>query len=144
SRSAREIGMCAGGPVGGGPGVDGVLGGVGVCGVWWCSLCVAVVCLPASVRLLSESFLLAACIVTPDQSMEADPKDPRAQDIVDKVRSIDLQPRQTGEAGGGGMSQSKSSNPAIYLSDGTAPQGGALAERDDGGSSGYDLNFENA
>lgn len=93
--------------------------------------------------LLSSSFLLAACIVTADQSVEADPKDPRAQDLVDKIRGLDLQPRQPADAGATGVGQPRSSKPAIYLSDG-APQGGALAERDDGGGSGYDLNFENA
>ncbi|WP_245306146.1 type II secretion system secretin GspD [Bradyrhizobium sp. LTSP849] len=94
--------------------------------------------------LCSSAFLLTACIVTADQSVEADPKDPRAQDIVDKIRGLDLQPRQPSDAGAGGIGQAKSSKPAIYLSDGAAPQGGALAERDDGGGSGYDLNFENA
>lgn len=100
--------------------------------------------LPGTLILLSASFLLGACIVTADQSIEADPKDPRAQDIADKIRSLDLQPRQPGDAGAGGLAQAKSSKPAIYLSDGATPQGGALAERDDGGGSGYDLNFENA
>ncbi|WP_354141741.1 type II secretion system secretin GspD [Bradyrhizobium sp. RT11b] len=93
---------------------------------------------------MSSAFLLAACIVTADQSIEADPKDPRAQDIADKISSLDLQPRQPADAGAGGIAQAKSSRPAIYLSDGATPQGGALAERDDSGGSGYDLNFENA
>lgn len=100
--------------------------------------------LTGTLVLLSSAFLLTACIVTADQSVEADPRDPRAQDIADKVRSIDLQPRQPADAGASGIAQSKSSKPAIYLSDGAAPQGGALAERDDAGGSGYDLNFENA
>jgi general secretion pathway protein D len=100
--------------------------------------------LTGTLALLSTAFLLAACIVTADQSIEADPKDPRAQDIADKIRSLDLQPRQPGDAGSGGMAQAKPSKPAIYLSDGATPQGGALAERDDSGGSGYDLNFENA
>ncbi|WP_426408240.1 type II secretion system secretin GspD [Bradyrhizobium ganzhouense] len=99
--------------------------------------------LAGTLVLLSSAFLLAACIVTADQSVEADPKDPRAQDIVDKIRGLDLQPRQPADAGATGVGQPRSSKPAIYLSDG-APQGGALAERDDGGGSGYDLNFENA
>jgi general secretion pathway protein D len=99
--------------------------------------------LTGTLVLLSTAFLLGACIVTADQSMEADPKDPRAQDIADKVRSLDLQPRQPADTGPGGIAQSKSSKPAIYLSDGATPQGGALAERDDAGG-GYDLNFENA
>lgn len=94
--------------------------------------------------LLSSAFLLTACIVTADQSVEADPKDPRAQDIVDKIRGLDLQPRQPADAGASGIAQGRSSRPAIYLSDGATPQGGALVERDDGGGSGYDLNFENA
>lgn len=94
--------------------------------------------------LLSSAFLLTGCIVTADQSVEADPKDPRAQDIVDKIRGLDLQPRQPADAGASGIAQAKSSRPAIYLSDGATPQGGALVERDDGGGSGYDLNFENA
>lgn len=100
--------------------------------------------LPAALVLLSSAFLLGACIVTADQSIESDPKDPRAQDIADKIRSLDLEPRQPAETGASGIAQSKSSKPAIYLSDGATPQGGALAERDDGGGSGYDLNFENA
>ena len=99
--------------------------------------------LTGTLVLLSSAFLLTACIVTADQSVEADPKDPRAQDLVDKIRGIDLQPRQPADAGATGVGQPRSSKPAIYLSDG-APQGGALAERDDGGGSGYDLNFENA
>ncbi|MET4801603.1 general secretion pathway protein D [Bradyrhizobium sp. LB11.1] len=100
--------------------------------------------LTGTLVLLSSAFLLTACIVTADQSVEADPKDPRAQDLVDKIRALDLQPRQPADAGASGMGQAKSSKPAIYLSDGATPQGGALAERDDGGGSGYDLNFENA
>nr|WP_245287745.1 type II secretion system secretin GspD [Bradyrhizobium sp. URHA0013] len=94
--------------------------------------------------LSSSAFLLAACIVTADQSIEADPRDPRAQDIADKIRSLDLQPRQPADAGASGLAQAKASRPAIYLGDGAAPQGGAIAERDDTGGSGYDLNFENA
>lgn len=100
--------------------------------------------LPAALVLLSSAFLLGACIVTADQSIESDPKDPRARDIADRIRSLDLEPRQPADTGASGIAESKSSKPAIYLSDGAAPQGGALAERDDGGGSGYDLNFENA
>ncbi|MBR0846689.1 type II secretion system secretin GspD [Bradyrhizobium diazoefficiens] len=100
--------------------------------------------LTGTLLLLSCAFLLSACIVTADQSVEADPNDPRARDITDKIRSLDLQPRQVAEAGASGIGQPKSSKPAIYLSDGATPQAGALAERDDAGGSGYDLNFENA
>ena len=76
-----------------------------------------------------SSFALAACIVTADQSVEGNPKDPRAQDIADKVKSIDLLPRQTAETGAGGIKQQAASRPAIYLSDGTTPPGSALIER---------------
>ncbi|WP_426441641.1 type II secretion system secretin GspD [Bradyrhizobium genosp. P] len=82
-------------------------------------------------------------MVTADQSVEKNPKDPSPQDITEKVNSIDLLPRQTMDAGAGGLRQQNASRPAIYLSDGTTPQGGALADRD-GGGNGYDLNFENA
>jgi general secretion pathway protein D len=92
-----------------------------------------------------SAFLLTACIVTADQSVEGNPKDPRAQDIADKIRSLDLLPRQTADAENTGIRQPSSARPAIYLSDGTTPPGAALAEREDTGSgSGYDLNFENA
>ncbi|WP_368736591.1 type II secretion system secretin GspD [Bradyrhizobium campsiandrae] len=99
--------------------------------------------LTGTLLLLSSALLLTACIVTSDQSVEADPKDPRAQDIADKIRALDLQARQPADAAASGIGQAKSSKPAIYLSDGATPQGGALPERDNGGS-GYDLNFENA
>ena len=95
--------------------------------------------------LFLSAFLLTACIVTADQSVEGNPKDPRAQDIADKIRSLDLLPRQTADAENTGIRQPSSARPAIYLSDGTTPPGAALAEREDTGSgSGYDLNFENA
>jgi general secretion pathway protein D len=91
------------------------------------------------------SFLLTACILTADQSIEGNPKDPRVQDIADKIRGLDLEPRQVTDAGSSGIKPQGSSRPAIYLSDGTAQPGGALVEHEDTGSdSGYDLNFENA
>jgi general secretion pathway protein D len=100
--------------------------------------------LTGTLLLLSCAFLLSACIVTADQSVEADPRDPRSQDIADKIRSLDLEPRLPADTGSGGVAQARSSKPAVYLSDGATPQGGAFVERDDGGGSGYDLNFENA
>jgi general secretion pathway protein D len=92
-----------------------------------------------------SSILLTACIVTADQSVESNPKDPRAQDISDRVRSMDLLPRQTTDAGATALKRGGDKQAAIYLSDGTTPPGAALTERDgvDSGS-GYDLNFENA
>lgn len=101
--------------------------------------------LTGTLVIFLSSFLLTACILTADQSIEGNPKDPRAQDITDKVRSIDLMPRQTADVGGSGVAQPTSSRPAVYLSDGTTPSGSSAIEREDTGSgSGYDLNFENA
>jgi general secretion pathway protein D len=101
--------------------------------------------LAGTLVLLLSGFLLTACILTADQSIEGNPKDPRVQDIADKIRSLDLQPRDTADAPNTGIGQQSSSRPAIYLSDGTTPPGSALIEREDTGSgSGYDLNFENA
>jgi general secretion pathway protein D len=98
----------------------------------------------AALAPLLSALLLSACIVTADQSVESNPKDPRAQDITDKIKSIDLLPRQTVDSAAGSIKQQGSSRPAIYLSDGTTPTGARLAERDDNGTGGYDLNFENA
>ena len=101
--------------------------------------------LTGTLVLLLSGFLLTACILTGNQSVEGNPKDPRAQDIADKIRSLDLLPRQAADAPSTGIGQQSSSRPAIYLSDGTTPPGAALIEREDTGSgSGYDLNFENA
>jgi general secretion pathway protein D len=99
--------------------------------------------LTGTLALTLSAFVLAACIVTADQSIEGNPKDPRAQDIADKVKSIDLLPRQTAETGASGIKQQGASRPAIYLSDGTTPPGSALIEREAAAGGGYDLNFEN-
>jgi len=100
--------------------------------------------LAGTLVLLLSAFALSACIVTADQSIEGNPKDPRAQDIADKMRSIDLLPRQTTETGPSGLKQQSASRPAIYLSDGSTPAGSALIERESASGNGYDLNFENA
>jgi general secretion pathway protein D len=98
--------------------------------------------LSGTLVLMLSAFALTACIVTADQSIEGNPKDPRAQDIADKIRSIDLLPRQTADTETGGLKQQSASRPAIYLSDGSTPAGSALIERESAGG-GYDLNFEN-
>ena len=100
--------------------------------------------LTGTLVLFLSAFLLTACILTGDQSIEGNPKDPRAQDIADKIRSLDLLPKQTADVGSTGVKPQSASRPAIYLSDGTQPQGASLIEKDDTGASGYDLNFENA
>ena len=99
--------------------------------------------LTGALVLCLSAFALTACIVTADQSVERNPRDPRAQDIAEKINSLDIEPRQVTDVGAGGIRQQGPSRAAIYLSDGTTPAGAALAERD-GGSGGYDLNFENA
>jgi general secretion pathway protein D len=101
--------------------------------------------LTGTLVLLLCPILLTACIVTADQSIESNPKDPRAQDIADKIRSLDLLPRQTADSGATALKRGGDKQAAIYLSDGTPSPDSALAERDGAGSgSGYDLNFENA
>ncbi len=101
--------------------------------------------LTGTLVLFLSSILLTACIVTADQSVESNPKDPRAQDIADRIRSLDLLPRQTTDTGASALKSGGDRQAAIYLSDGTTPAGAALTERDGVGSgSGYDLNFENA
>lgn len=100
--------------------------------------------LAGTLVLFLSAFALTACIVTADQSIESNPKDPRAQDIADRLRSIDLLPRQTAETEATGLRQPGASRPAIYLSDGSTPPGSALIERDGAAGGGYDLNFENA
>jgi general secretion pathway protein D len=100
--------------------------------------------LAGTLVLFLSAFALSACIVTADQSIEANPKDPRAQDLVEKIQSIDLLPRQTTDTGATGLKQPSASRPAIYLADGTTPQGDPLPEREGATGSGYDLNFENA
>lgn len=97
-----------------------------------------------TLAVLLSSLVLSACIVTADQSVEGNPKDPRPQDIADKIRSLDLLPRQTADAGARGIKQQDGSRPAIYLSDGSTPAGAALVERETANGNGYDLNFENA
>lgn len=99
--------------------------------------------LSGTLVLFLSAFGLTACIVTADQSIETNPKDPRAQDIAEKVNSIDLLPRQTTDTPASGLRQQNASRSAIYLSDGTTPASGVAAERE-GGGNGYDLNFENA
>jgi general secretion pathway protein D len=101
--------------------------------------------LTGTLVLFLSAFALTACIVTADQSIESNPKDPRAQDLADRIRSIDLLPRQTADSEATGIRpQQGASRPAIYLSDGSTPPGAALIERDGAAGSGYDLNFENA
>src|SRR5471030_1811271 len=84
--------------------------------------------LTGTLVLFLSGFLLTACILTADQSIEGNPSDPRAQDIADKIRSMDLLPRQTADVGNTGIKQPSSSRPAIYLSDGTTPPGSAVIE----------------
>ncbi|WP_407654506.1 type II secretion system secretin GspD [Bradyrhizobium prioriisuperbiae] len=88
--------------------------------------------------------LLTACI-TSDQALESNPKDPRAQDITDKIRALDLEPRQTIASGETSLSPGASRQPAIYLSEGTrGPNSAAAANEAASSGGGFDLNFDNA
>ena len=101
--------------------------------------------LTGTLVLFLSAFLLTACIVTADQSVESNPKDPRAQDIADKIRSIDLLPRQTADTGATGLAQQSASRPRSISATARRRRARRCAEREDAGSgSGYDLNFENA
>jgi len=71
--------------------------------------------LPGTLVLFLSAFALTACIVTADQSIESNPKDPRAQDIADKIKSIDLLPRQTADSETTGLRQPSASRPATSL-----------------------------
>ena len=88
--------------------------------------------------------LLSACMLTSDQSSESDPKDPRAQDVTERVRGLDLSARAVRADGASSMNSVGRSQPSIYLNDGTVAPGSA-GDREAGSSSeGFDLNFENA
>ena len=69
--------------------------------------------LAGTLVLSLSAFTLTACILTGDQSIEGNPRDPRSQDIADKVRSLDLLPRQTQDPGATGIRQQTASRPAI-------------------------------
>lgn len=86
--------------------------------------------------------LMSACMLTADQSSESDPKDPRAQDVTERIRGIDLSARSVQADRSSTMNPVGRSQAAIYLNDGSSASGTA----GDAGSSGegFDLNFENA
>ena len=72
--------------------------------------------LTGTLVLFLSSIVLTACIVTADQSIESNPKDPRAQDIADRIRSIDLLPRQAADTGSTGLNRGGSDNSLkLYL-----------------------------
>src|SRR6202030_3799448 len=54
--------------------------------------------LTGTLVLLLSAFALTACIVTADQSVERNPKDPRAQDIAAQINNLDIQPRQVADS----------------------------------------------
>jgi general secretion pathway protein D len=94
----------------------------------------------------SVALTLSACI-TSDQSLEADPRDPRAQDIADKIRGLDLSPRGQRPDRVAGLNSGRSSQPAVYLNDemGATRERGAGSGGDvEANGDGFDLNFENA
>jgi general secretion pathway protein D len=98
--------------------------------------------LTGTLVLFLSGFLLSACILTSDQALESNPKDPRVQDIADKIRSLDLEPRQATVSSEAALNPRGASQPSIYLNDGTRRPAAAAADDTPGG--GFDLNFENA
>ena len=92
-----------------------------------------------------SAFLLAACVVTADQSVEGNPNDPRGRiSSTRSARWICCRARPA-DVGNTGIGSRNSSRPAIYLGDGTTSSGAARIEREEGGSGGgFDLSFENA
>ena len=93
------------------------------------------------------SIFLTACILTSDQAIESNPKDPRAPEILDRIRALDLTPRALGQADAQAIGRSRSSSGAVYLGNNGAEAAlnpntaGAVPA---GSGSGFDLNFENA
>ena len=93
------------------------------------------------------SIFLAACILTSDQAVESNPKDPRAPEILDRIRALDLTPRSLGQADAQAIGRPRPSSGAVYLGNNGAE---ASADANSAGSvfsgsgPGFDLNFENA
>lgn len=86
---------------------------------------------------------LASCILTSDQSIESDPGDPRAQDVVDRIKGLDLSPRAPRNEANGSIGAPRAAVPEIYTA--TAAAGDTPRGRDSAsGDEGFDLNFENA
>jgi general secretion pathway protein D len=101
--------------------------------------------LAGSLLMCLTSLFLSACIFTGDQSIEADPRDKRPQDVIDRIRAIDLQPRAPQNVNDGAVGSARPARPAVYLGDTTAPL--STVGRGDTAPStgeGFDLNFENA
>ena len=88
--------------------------------------------------------LLTACIVTADQSIESDRKDPRAQDLMDRIRAIDLSPRASRGGEVDSPNPVRPSRPVVYVGDGRGQVNGSAPADRTGDAGGFDLNFENA
>ena len=93
------------------------------------------------------SLSLTSCIVTTDPSVESNPRDPRPQDIVDKVRAIDLFPRDIRNSPTIAPNAPRSAQERVAYGDGKlpiSPSTNAAEATPAATGEGYDLNFENA
>jgi general secretion pathway protein D len=87
---------------------------------------------------------LASCLFGHDPSIEAFPKDPRAQSVTDQIRAMDLSPKPPQNLDPSGPDRARPSLGAVYVGTGeTSIEAPAVAESASS-RDGYDLNFENA
>jgi general secretion pathway protein D len=92
------------------------------------------------VALFALSFgLLAACNQFPSTANQEVTKGP---DIMDRVRSLDLQPRYPQQTGSTSASSGAAAKAQVYNGVTLAPVEGARSQPTAGGE-GYELNFEN-
>jgi general secretion pathway protein D len=91
----------------------------------------------------ATGILLTACIVTADQNIEKDRKDPRPPDLLDSIRAIDLSPRATNGGGVDAPNAVRAARPVVVVGNGGG-QVNTPPPADSAGGSGFDLNFENA
>jgi general secretion pathway protein D len=91
---------------------------------------------------------LAACSVGGFDLAQPDPRDTKQPDIMDRIRSLDISPRQPGPGQVESPSTPSSARAQVYPGNGAAtvaqPPGQADAGTTQANGEGYDLNFENA
>jgi general secretion pathway protein D len=97
---------------------------------------------------LAAGAALAACSVGGFDLGQPDPRDTKQPDIIDRIRAIDISPRQPGPGQVESPDVASSSRAQVYPGNGAAtvaqPPAQADAGATQGNGEGYDLNFENA
>jgi general secretion pathway protein D len=94
----------------------------------------------AALILLSALSILTACNLTADRPL---PEDTRPPDVMDRVRNLDLLPRQSQQVEATTVNRGAQSRPVIVPGRDEQPPSAGAGEAPAGGE-GYDLNFENA